>query len=281
MNESHNRKTQYSDQYGEIEQDMDNINMNEEEEEEKERFFGKDIYLFLFLLLVLIVGLSTVSFAFYREYFGDGTGGTGTNLPSNNTITTGDVLFTYSDSGRGTGGNGSGSGSGNGSGSGSSGSGSGSGSGESGVRGNGIYITNATPIPDDEGKRLLSSRDYFDFQIMVNPAKGDVTYQVILEKADGCTLPDSDVKVYLTELQGTEEVPIADTMNGRSVKLYSQLEDKDFDDFQGKVLLQRIVTEKGYQKNYRLRLWVRDQARDYSRKSFSVKVDIHAFTQAK
>lgn len=266
----------HRNQFDDVEEGLEQKNM--EEEPEKEHFFGKDIYLFLFLLIVLIAGLSTVSFAFYREYFGDGDG-SGTNLPSNNTITTGDVLFTYSDSGRGSGGQG-GDGTG---GNGSSGNGStnpdGSGSGNT-SRGNGIYITNATPIPDDDGKRMLSERDYFDFQLVVNPAKGDVTYQVILEKLDNCTLPDSDVKVYLTELQGTEEIPIADTMNGRSVKLYSQLEDKEFDDFKGKLLLQRTVTETGYQKKYRLRLWVRDQARDYSRKTFSVKVDIHAFTQA-
>lgn len=221
----------------------------EEEKEitKRDKKIGKEIYLFIFLFVLLVAGLSTLSFAFYRQYQPGGG-----SIDSNNTITTGDILFAYSDA-----------------------------QGENNsVPGNGIQIINALPMSDDEGKLMLSSRSYFDFQIIASPSKNkELEYQIILEKLANSTLLDSDIKVYVTNLIGSTEYPITETLNLGAVKVYSQFDDIKEDDFSGKILFQRTVSEKNYQQNYRLRLWIRNNASDYYNKTFSARVNVKAYTK--
>lgn len=213
----------------------------------RKRKFSGEIYLFLFLLILLLAGLSTLSVAFYQQYGGLGNG----SIDSNNTITTGDIVFAYSDAI------------------------------SDGKPSNGIQITNAMPLSDELGKIMIKDRTYFDFQIIAKEANNNVKYEVILEKLQSSTLSDDNVKVYVTELQGSEEIPITETLNYGAVKVYSQFEDASLQNVDGKKLFEREVNNNNYQRNYRLRIWLRENAQNYSNQTFSVKVLINAFTSAK
>ncbi len=236
---------------------MDKKDMNMDMEQEETKTSKKNIYMFIFLFILLITGIMTFSFAFQRDYLGM-DGGSST---SNNTIQTGDILFSYSDNsgyyGSGPGGNGS------------------------NFPANGIYITNAFPMLDEEGKVMVGNHTYFDFQVTGNPREGNpLEYKVILEKMAESTLSDSDVKVYVTNLKGNREIAVPETLLIGSVKVYSQYDDFKSNVYDGKLLFTRRIEERGYNEKYRLRLWVRQYAEDYSQKTFSAKVNLVA-TSAK
>ena len=69
--------------------------------------------------------------------------------------------------------------------------------------GNGINITDAEPISDEEGKTL---DNYFDFKIDANLIQSDLIYEVVVEEIEGSSLPLDIVKFYLTEIVDNEEV---------------------------------------------------------------------------
>lgn len=206
-----------------------------------------EFYLILFLFIILLVALSTLSVVFYQQYGGIGNG----SIDSNNTITTGDIVFAYSDAI------------------------------SDGKPSNGIQITNAMPLSDELGKIMIKDRTYFDFQIIAKEADNSIKYEIILEKLQSSTLSDDNVKVYITELQGSEEIPISETLNYGVVKVYSQYEDVVLQNINGKKIFVREVNDKNYQKNYRLRIWIRENAQNYSNQMFSVKVHVNAFTNVK
>ena len=235
-----------------------NIGINYIEEEEEPKKNHREIYLFLFLLVLLVSGLSTLSFAFYRQYLGDGSGDGfgGGSHNADNSIITGDVLFSYSDTGSTTLPDGT------------------------VAPANGIYITNAMPMADELGKVMMGNRTYFDFNVVGNARDNQAfVYQVILEKLENSTLEDESVKVYVTTREGNNEVAVPETIGRGGVKLYNQFDDYKGDDFSGKLLFERTIDTKNYNESYRLRLWVGIDARDYQNKQFSAKVNLRAFSK--
>lgn len=137
--------------------------------------------------------------------------------------------------------------------------------------GNGIYLNNATPITDDLGKMLIGNRQYFDFYVNATTKKSKLRYFLLINKDDTSTLADSNVKVYLVKLSGDYEEELVLTeysklpvkmVNG---KKYYVLYTKDIDN-----------NSDNYGDSYRLRMWIKNDATDYSEKRFSIKVDVYA-----
>lgn len=162
--------------------------------------------------------------------------------------------------------------------------------------GNGIYLVNALPMSDEDGKGLSGNNNVFDFHVIATTKGSPIFYEVVLYWTDKSTdaniLPASAIKTYLTEVDGVTETPISTTIDENDkVKVYSNLTSSAYfpmDDHH-KVLYQELISKntENYQKEFRLRLWIKEDGNqvtdnqwNYSNQSFSAKVVVHAFDAA-
>lgn len=168
---------------------------------------------------------------------------------TNNVIETGKIVFSYSDANGGT---------------------------------NGIKIENAIPIPDDMGKKLAGANEYFDFNVTATTTAADIAYEVVALKGEESTLSDEYVKLYLTTINGTQEVETPLTVVNNSVVTYNQLSDTTNPLLTGKTIYYGTVQagEVAYGMKFRLRMWIKDgDYGDYTElndKIFTTKVNVAA-----
>ena len=195
------------------------------------------------LLVCLILVVIGVSFAFFT-YSRQGS--------KENTITTGSLTFVYD---------------------------------EKKAEGNGITLSNAFPMSDDEGKQLSGSNNVFDFQVLASTKGESISYEVIGKKENSSTLPENVTKIYLTTLSGSEESEVATTVKDGVVTTYDELSDTQIEDQTGKTLYQEVIplNQSGYQKNFRLRMWLSEEANtttdgswDYNNKTFTIRINVVA-----
>ena len=195
------------------------------------------------LLICLILVVIGVSFAFFT-YSRQGS--------KENTITTGSLTFVYD---------------------------------EQKAEGNGITLSNAFPMSDDEGKQLSGSNNVFDFQVLASTKGESIAYEVIGKKDDASTLPENVTKIYLTTLNGSEESEVATTIKEGMVTTYDELSDTQIEDQTGKTLYQEVIplNQSGYQKNFRLRMWLSEEANtttngswDYNNQTFTIRINVVA-----
>ncbi len=144
--------------------------------------------------------------------------------------------------------------------------------------GKGISLTEAYPVADSIGKVQVGEGKVFDFKVTSNISmNSSIGYQVTARKKTGSTLANSAVKVYLTEVNGTEQELL--------LSKYSELSQTDRVDankYTEKALYEGRVPANtaNYEKNFRLRMWV-DENTDFSDgsmndKTFTLTVNVYA-----
>ena len=144
--------------------------------------------------------------------------------------------------------------------------------------GKGISLTEAYPVADSIGKVQTGEGKVFDFKVTSNISmNSNIGYQVTARKKTGSTLANSAVKVYLTEVNGTEQELL--------LSKYSELSQTDRVDankYTEKVLYESRVpaNTSNYEKNFRLRMWVSDDT-DFTDgsmndKTFTLTVNVYA-----
>ena len=144
--------------------------------------------------------------------------------------------------------------------------------------GKGISLTEAYPVSDSIGKIQVGEGKVFDFKVTSNiEMNSNIGYQVTARKKTGSTLANSAVKVYLTEVNGTEQELL--------LSKYSELDQTDKVDsskFDERILYEATVpaNTSNYEKNFRLRMWVSDDT-DFSDgsmndKTFTLTVNVYA-----
>ena len=144
--------------------------------------------------------------------------------------------------------------------------------------GKGISLTDAYPVADSIGKVQVGEGKVFDFKVTSNISmNSNIGYQVTARKKTGSTLANSAVKVYLTEVNGTEQELL--------LSKYSELDQTDKVDsskFDERILYEATVpaNTKNYEKNFKLRMWVSDDT-DFSDgsmndKTFTLTVNVYA-----
>ena len=144
--------------------------------------------------------------------------------------------------------------------------------------GKGISLTDAYPVADSIGKVQVGEGKVFDFKVTSNISmNSNIGYQVTARKKTGSTLANSAVKVYLTEVSGTEQELL--------LSKYSELDQTDKVDsskFDERILYEATVpaNTSNYEKNFRLRMWVSDDT-DFSDgsmndKTFTLTVNVYA-----
>ena len=146
--------------------------------------------------------------------------------------------------------------------------------------GNGINITNAMPTADSIGKSLSNSNEYFDFSVSASTTSTNIAYEIVVKKESSSTLPDNQVKIYLTERQGATEIPTPIT-GGSNVPTYAGLATTTNPNLSGKTIYYGTVNagEVAYGKSFRLRMWIKDGNPEYdevSSKEYSVRVNVAA-----
>ena len=139
-------------------------------------------------------------------------------------------------------------------------------------KGPGIYIENAMSISDEIGKKQTGSGKYFDFTVSGSTSNIPLRYYILLDINDESTLGDKNVKVYLTKVKGTIEEEILD-------KTY-KVNDLKYIEFKGKenkIIYFKDLTNKDdeFIDNYRLRIWISDDAEDYFNKKYSLTVNVY------
>ena len=194
----------------------------------------------IIITLVAIISLIVITVGVTYAFFNYAKEGT-----TDNTIQTGSITFLYTE--------------------------------VSGV-GKGISLTEAYPVADSIGKVQTGEGKVFDFKVTSNISmNSSIGYQVTARKKTGSTLDDSAVKVYLTEVNGTEQELL--------LSKYSELDQTDKIDankYTEKVLYESRVpaNTSNYEKNFRLRMWVSDDT-DFTDgimndKTFTVSVNVYA-----
>lgn len=200
---------------------------------EQENNYGKVILsgALILLLIVSVVGITYAVFSYQRE--GE----------KNNVITTGSIVFTYTETT------------------------------------NGINLQNAMPISDEVGKKLERSENndgYFDFNVSCSLAgTARINYEVYATKLNvENPLSEEYVKMYLTD--GTSDQPILGYDN--DVPTYYSLKDSTAA-AGSKTLYTGTFTNSGVQ-SFRLRMWLSDKytVTDQSN-DFKIKVNVKADAQ--
>ena len=144
--------------------------------------------------------------------------------------------------------------------------------------GKGISLTEAYPVADSIGKVQVGEGKVFDFKVTSTISmNSNIGYQVTARKKTGSTLANSAVKVYLTEVNGTEQ----ELLLSKYSEL-SQTDKVDANKYTEKVLYESRVpaNTSNYEKNFRLRMWVSDDT-DFSDgsmndKTFTLTVNVYA-----
>lgn len=161
--------------------------------------------------------------------------------------------------------------------------------------GNGITIIDALPMSDTNGKAQIGTNNVFDFQILAtSTGNANIPYEITAKKKDTSDDIDTNVKLYLTEVGIDSETAAPLTINGDTVKKYSELTQTSVPVGVG-VIEKTIYTgtvnanTTNYEKNFRLRMWISDDT-DYSptqdeqgndiypmnNKKFTVTVNVYA-----
>ena len=144
--------------------------------------------------------------------------------------------------------------------------------------GKGISLTEAYPVADSIGKVQVGEGKIFDFKVTSNISmNSSIGYQVTARKKTGSTLDDSAVKVYLTEVNGTEQ----ELLLSKYSEL-SQTDKVDISKYDERILYEATVPANtaNYEKNFRLRMWV-DENTDFTDgsmndKTFTLTVNVYA-----
>ncbi len=143
--------------------------------------------------------------------------------------------------------------------------------------GKGISLTDAFPISDEEGKLQTGEGKVFDFKITSTiEMNSSISYEVTARKKSDSTLDEDKVKLYLTEVDGTEQEILLDKYSN-----LDQTNTKVPDGIVEKTIYEGTVpANTNYEKNFRLRMWL-DNDTDFSEgdmnnKTFTITVNVYA-----
>lgn len=140
---------------------------------------------------------------------------------------------------------------------------------------NGITIINATPTSDAVGKLLSGKGEYFDFSISTTLAKDTkVKYEIAAIKDKDSTIPDENMKLYLEQqVSGTYEEVVPPT-------IYTPLkEQSEIGSPVGSMKLKTVEKTESGVDNYRLRMWIKENATIEVTQEYTVRVNVYGKAQ--
>ena len=143
---------------------------------------------------------------------------------------------------------------------------------------NGINLTNALPMSDGVGKALSEEEQYFDFTVSATiSGNTTINYAITASKEEESTLPDTAVKVYLTDMDASDTQILAPTKVSALQKTTSDVSGAPNDQYK----LTSDTFSASSSHNYRLRMWVAD---DYqvtgSSATYKLRVNVYGAAAA-
>ena len=136
---------------------------------------------------------------------------------------------------------------------------------------NGISINNAMPTSDMVGKTLKGKGEYFDFTINSTiVGKVSLQYEIAAIKDKNSTIPDSNMKLYLEQqISGSYEEVMAPTV-------FTPITSKsNVGSPVGSMILKTVTRNQTSSDNYRLRMWIKEDAQVVSNQSYTIKVNVY------
>lgn len=135
---------------------------------------------------------------------------------------------------------------------------------------NGISIQDALPTSDEVGKHLNGKGEYFDFTIKSNVVNSSITYEIAAIKDKSSTISDDFIKLYLEKQNsGTYEQVMEPT-------IFKPITEKSkVGSPNGSMVLYKLNRKKSGTDNYRLRMWIKEDAVVEMDKSYTVKVNVY------
>ena len=135
---------------------------------------------------------------------------------------------------------------------------------------NGISIQDALPTSDEVGKKLNGKGEYFDFTIKSNIVNSSITYEIAAIKDKSSTISDDSIKLYLEKQNsGTYEQVMEPT-------IFKPITEKSkVGSPNGSMVLYKLNRKKSGTDNYRLRMWIKEDAVVEMDKSYTVKVNVY------
>ena len=127
---------------------------------------------------------------------------------------------------------------------------------ENATGGRGISITNALPVTDETGKSYTEDNQVFDFKVEgENTSRDEIPYEITLRQSSDSTLPNSVVKVYLTDTTSGNETELIQPTFYSALKQTNLVTEENIIE---KTIYQDIVEPKvnNYLKSFRLRMWI-------------------------
>ena len=135
---------------------------------------------------------------------------------------------------------------------------------------NGISIQDALPTSDEVGKKLNGKGEYFDFTIKSNIVNSSITYEIAAIKDKSSTISDDSIKLYLEKQNsGTYEQVMEPT-------IFKPITEKSkVGSPNGSMVLYKLNRKKSGTDNYRLRMWIKEDAVVEMDKSYTIKVNVY------
>ena len=146
---------------------------------------------------------------------------------------------------------------------------------------NAINLTNALPMTDEVGKALADTNQYFDFTVSANiTGTTTINYAITATKEEGdSTLPDTAVKVYLTDMDGTADEEILAPTKVSELTTTTGSEPSGAQS--GQFILHTDTFNATSSHDFRLRMWVAD---DYvvtgDSQSYKLRVNVYGAAAA-
>lgn len=137
-----------------------------------------------------------------------------------------------------------------------------------------IDMENVYPMHDNLGKVLTGDKQYFDFNLETlfseKMKNKKLVYEISVVPTDGNTIPDEEVRVYLTE--NSKAVSVVDD----EVNNFSDLPDSKYQK-NGKVIYRKLVNGN-YSADYVFRMWLSyDADASENVRKFSCKIAVNAY----
>ncbi len=144
---------------------------------------------------------------------------------------------------------------------------------------NGINLTNALPMTDTVGKALNEENQYFDFTVNASiSGNTTINYAITATKEEDSTIPDTGVKVYLTDMDDDADSEILPPTKVSALTKTSGDQSGAPDD---QFLLKSDTFTVTSSHDYRLRMWVAD---DYSvageAQAYKLRVNVYGAAAA-
>ena len=144
---------------------------------------------------------------------------------------------------------------------------------------NGINLTNALPMTDVVGKALDEENQYFDFTVSATiSGNTTINYAVTATKESDSTIPDTGVKVYLTDMDETADTQIvAPTLVSDLPKTSSDQSGAPDDQYK----LTSNTFNASSSHAYRLRMWVDENyAAPSTTQTYKLRVNVYGKANA-